>query len=228
MWSMRWRMACVVLLIGMVVAAAFAAGGPRSSGGASAQDANATPVTACGNEDFRVVAFETPGPGATPEPVPDGLFRSVDQVLGPLVLFQFSGTPTLNTHVTSIGVFCLEAGGTVPVGNYGDSLNMIAIPGEPAGTSLHFTLEGLVEDADPATTDTGWVEICRSVDGVTCSSTEVINPPVGEFDLNAGESARLVNVRFGLNNPGATEVAFWVTNVAPGSGGCPTKCWISP
>jgi hypothetical protein len=164
----------------------------------------------------------------TPSPV--GLYRSVNQTLGPMYYVEFNATPTLNEHLSGFGVFCLEPGGTIPEGDYNQSIILIAIPKSAEGGSLHFDLIGGVDDGDASTEDLGWVEICRSAEGRVCdpSAATPTTSGDGDFDLAAGESARLINMQFTVSNPGASNVVFWVASLNPGSGGCPTKCWISP
>lgn len=222
---MRRTLLLVVLLLVVLTGAAFA-----GSGQAGVNAAQANPMDRCGDEDFEVTAdsiMASPVPEATATAiaadVPNGLYRMVDQRFGALLSFELGGTPVIETHGTSVGVFCLMSMGSVPVEEYGSFVITIWLAEDAAGP-LHIILEGYASDPLGGS-PTGSVELCS--DAQCGSPIQSIDLP-SELDLQPGQAIRLVNPAFGLSNPGAETVVFTVASLSPSGGACPTRCWVSP
>lgn len=202
-WS---RLALALLLMAAAV-------GVLGTPAARAQDEPA--AYGCGVKEFEVTLESVVGAEEaeqTPagEPVPVGLYRPVKQIFG--VISDTIGIPT---HITSLGVFCLEPGGTVPVQTYEGHVNSISIAEDGNGP--------LVIELEPSGLKTE-IELC---DSTRCDAVAV---PVDQsrIELGPGQALRLTNARFGLANPGDAAIVFSIANIAPASAGCPTKCWVSP
>jgi hypothetical protein len=212
----------VVLLVVGLAGATFAVA--RDAG---ADVAGGAMMDRCGDTAYAVtlesILVASPEPEATVEPGPVGLYRMVDQRFGGLFAFEISGTPVIETHGTSLGVFCLEAGGTVPVEGYRGFVITISLAEDAAGP-LHLILQGYAEDPS-GDVATGSYELCVDPQ---CNGAIQTLPETTELDLKPGQSIRLVNPVLGLANTGTETVVFSVSSLAPSGGACPTRCWVSP